>query len=312
MELHKNCEPVTLGEDLLKLLNNHDRVKIKIRLITNNNVYGTCCKHLIPISTHPLVTPYSISLPRNDFNNLQKLLKNDSSTLMMKMDEDAIKIWNNNNNLISKIPKEIIRVYRRYHASQRHITSNHVGSNYNGIKVIMNIIAIFLTLIKNIDILAIKQPLHTIIKCREENQEMIDCLTNLILNSSGIGSGSTPSSDDFIIGFLVGIHDLINNNNKTRLLLLLKHLRTTWLSKLLIKEVLRDPAYIINLYRLYTALFNSTYLQTDEIISSIIDFIRIGSSSGLFMLSGLIAGFSYRNALLLNLWKSILYHTLSI
>jgi hypothetical protein len=311
MELHKNCEPVILGEDLLKSLNNHDRVKIKIRLITNNNIYGTCCKHLIPISTHPLVTPYSISLSHNDFNNLRKLLKNNNSTLMMKMDEDAIKIWNDNY-LISEIPKEIIKVYRRYHASHRHITNNHVGSNYDGIKVIMNIIAIFLTLIRNIDILAIKQPLHTIIKCREEKQEMINCLTNLISNSSGIGSGSTPSSDDFIIGFLVGIHDLINNNNKTRLLLLLKHLRTTWLSKLLIKEVLRDPAYIINLHRLYMVLFNSTYLQTDEIISSIIDFIRIGSSSGLFMLSGLITGFSYRNALLLNLWKSVLYHTLSI
>jgi len=121
MELHKNCEPVILGEDLLKSLNNHDRVKIKIRLITNNNIYGTCCKHLIPISTHPLVTPYSISLSHNDFNNLRKLLKNNNSTLMMKMDKDAIKIWNDNY-LISEIPKEIIKVYKRYHASHRHIT----------------------------------------------------------------------------------------------------------------------------------------------------------------------------------------------
>lgn len=203
----------------------------------------------MPISRNPLRTPYTIMLPyENIFNNLTVSINNNSILInnnIYKIDE--IKIFNRPKTVEEKTP------------------------NMNLVINILDILLVESTLISQYDLY--------ILKLIIEKLRTIEDIGN-ILRYMGMGSGSTPSLDDFLIGISIPLNDILRKN----LQLILKN-HTTLLSKLLLKEVIHNKMYIIDLYNLYKEFF-----LDDGSVDPLYEVLKLGGSSGLFMAFGLTYG----------------------
>ena len=279
-------------------------VNIYLHLKTQHNIYGICCNHLVPIAINPLITPFSLAI---DSSSLLKAISGCNSLNIIKENDDLIiKCDKIDYNLIA-LPIHEIEVINHECAQHELINMHEMGmyieGNFSTLISIMNIIGIFLTLLDHGEILVLRKLIH------ELNYDIIvndNKLARYILSNSGLGSGSTPSSDDFIIGLLVSRLKRMN----TELAEVVDKINTTLLSKKLITEVLLDPCYIINLCRILMLIINGGNL--DEIINDIVSFIRVGGFSGIFMLTGLVTGIAINDKELLSIWKIILNKYLGI
>lgn len=184
----------------------------------------------------------------NIFNNLTVSINNNSILInnnIYKIDE--IKIFNRPKTVEEKTP------------------------NMNLVINILDILLVESTLISQYDLY--------ILKLIIEKLRTIEDIGN-ILRYMGMGSGSTPSLDDFLIGISIPLNDILRKN----LQLILKNY-TTLLSKLLLKEVIHNKMYIIDLYNLYKEFF-----LDDGSVDPLYEVLKLGGSSGLFMAFGLTYG----------------------
>lgn len=279
-----------IGEDLLKQVQDNRCIEIESKLITSNNIYGECCGHLIPISTNPLITPYSISIPHDTFNALISLVKKNIRSSISICSKGDILEMNYNSNLMLRINKRMINIYNKpkeIYKFNLYKTKNH--SDY--LTTIANIMIVFSSLINKIDLSILRYIINLLNNCLDS--DIHHCLVNsIILHILGLGSGSTPSGDDFIIGFLISTRDILSEYTLNQILGIIEGANTTWLSKALIKEVINDPRYIISLYSLIVGYYLT--IPIDVFISKTMDFIRVGGYSGMFMVHGLFAGLSYK------------------
>jgi len=128
--------------------------------------------------------------------------------------------------------------------------------------------------------------------------------SNSIARLIGLGNGLTPSGDDFLLG-LLSIFTLTENNfilsleiNKSLKKLIKNNLqKTTFLSKEFLSYAIRNE-YSEIFHEFYTSLKDG---NRDEIRSTVIKFIGIGSSSGMDTLAGITLGMHIVNQLFKNL-----------
>lgn len=293
-----------MGRALFNELLLNKSVNIKLYLKTQHNIYGFCCDHLVPMAIDPLITPFSLAIK--------------SPSLLKAISEcDSLIMINENDNLIIKCKGEgrgpvvlpINKVEVISNECPQHRFANvremymHITDNSPTLISIMNVMGVLLTLLSHSEILVLRKLI------RELNHDLLvddNGLARYILSNSGLGSGSTPSSDDFIIGLLVSRL----RGMSTKLVEVVDKINTTLLSKKLIIEVLLNPCYIINLCKILLMIINGD--DVNKIIDNVIDFTRVGGYSGMFMLTGLMTGIALNDKELLSEWKVILNKYLGI
>ncbi|WP_162008561.1 oxamate carbamoyltransferase subunit AllH family protein [Vulcanisaeta thermophila] len=275
-----------IGEELLKALNNEGEININLNIKTSHNIYGSFNNHLVPISQHPLITPYTIMIDHtlmkkfyeNACKNIIINLKNKSLFIKCSTEKDFFYLNNINE----------IEIFKRI----KPLCDSEIPSSI--IRNSLYTLIIIITLINNPMDLQVIDKLRRIINTYDRvNSKVILTLINEVL---GLGSGSTPSGDDLVIGLLTALDNHVHELRKDLISMIYK---TTKLSQALIKEIIEDQYYLITL----NSLKNNICMKIEsniysKIIDNIINIIRIGNTSGIFMALGLISGLLIR-------WNSI-------
>lgn len=302
MELPK----LKIGHIIFNELLLNKSININLYIKMQYNIYGECCNHLVPISINPLLTPFSLAI---NIPFLFKIISECNLLSIVKEDDRlAIKCDRMDHDLIT-IPINEIEVinyeYPQVSSADVHEKMNILlANNFPALVLIMNVVSIFLTLLDHNEILVLRRLIHKLKKDLIINDNE---LVQYILSNLGLGSGSTPSSDDFIIGLLTSRFKEVD----MKLVNVISKASTTPLSKKLINEILLNPCYIINLCKILISIIIKND-NLDKIIDNIIRFIRVGGFSGIFMLAGLITGISLNNEKLLDKWRIILNKYLDI
>lgn len=250
-----------IGESLLAELLRRGDLELRIMKRTSNNIYCVLGDHLVPIGMAPLVTPFTLSLTPEG-GPVKVFIRDDSVILLI-------------------IGKPL--VYMRPGESKAKISEWRKLAKISSImgSLIREEIDLYLArLIFKILNYSWPDPGRVI----EESQQYL-----------GLGSGSTPSLDDFLAGYITGWGKYLQPKLELR--------NTTQLSRVLLSEVLKDRDYLIDV-----ATLREYAKGRGDIFEQALRVVAIGGTSGLFMLLGIASALlqkvGARNTLL-KLWRAV-------
>lgn len=245
-----------IGEDLFPEFSKYTVLELRIVKKNIRSLYAVFNGHLVPIAKKPLITPFTVSLimsgedapipsPIDDVDNVGDY------TLRAVLDGEGVTLK------ITGKPQ----VYRRPGESTGEVSrARDLAKLFSVIGTLLN---------GNLDLYVLKIVFKLLHSGWSDPEKVIQEAQDYV----GLGSGSTPSFDDFLIGYITGWGSSLRLN--------LNLGDTTWLSRLILSEVSKDRDYLIDV-----ATLRECAKGRGDVIQQGLRVASIGGSSGIFMLLG--------------------------